>query len=87
MFVEALAVTDIKLGDMMKHWQLTNHKNFNIHRTWNTLTVNSIGCLFKGIGDIIKDPINTCHFIIKKQVPDNHFRDVTYKKNQMHSTH
>ena len=28
----------------------------------------------------MKDPINTCHFVTKEQVQDNHFRDVTHGK-------
>ena len=36
--------------------------------------------MFQGIGNWIKDPTNTCHFITKEQVLDNCFRDVTYGK-------
>ena len=43
------------------------------------MTANEIGCLFQGVGNQIKDPINTCHFITKEQVPADRFKDVTYK--------
>lgn len=80
MFVAAFTVMNIKSGDMMKHWQLINHTNPDIHRIWNTSTANKIGRLFQGVGNQIKDSTNTCHSIAKEQVPDNHFRDVTYVK-------
>ena len=66
MFAAALAIMDIELGNMMKHQQLTNQTDPDIHTTWNTLTANTIGCLFQGIGNQIKDPTNTCHFPRKK---------------------
>ena len=79
-FTAALAVMDIDSGKMLKHWQLTNHQDQDISRTWNTLTADKIGRLFQGVGVIIKNPSNTYHFIRKEQVPENRFRDVTYGK-------
>ena len=73
MFAATLEVMNIELGNMMKHWQLPNH-------TDPVMPANKIDRLFQGIGDQIKDPTNTCHFITKEQMPDNCFRDVTYGK-------
>ena len=66
MFVAALAVMDMELGDVTKHRQLTNHTDPAIHRTWNTLTANKIKRLCQGVGNQIKDPINTRHLITKE---------------------
>ena len=80
MFAAALALMDMESGNMMKHRQLTNHLDHAIHRTWNTLTANEVGCLLQGVGNRIPKPTNTCHFIRKDQVPSDRFKDVTYGK-------
>ena len=48
--------------------------------TWSTSLVNEFGRLFQGVGNQIKNPTNTCHFIRNDQVPTDLFKDVTYGK-------
>ena len=62
-FAAAMAVMDVDTGEMLKHRQLTNHNDPDISRTWNKSTGNEIGRLFQGVGNRIKDPLNTCHFV------------------------
>ena len=50
-FLAALVVMNIELGDSMKHIQLTNHQDSDINRAWNTPTANRLGRVFQGVGD------------------------------------
>ena len=79
-FGAALAVMDINSGKMLKHRQLIHNDNPIISETWSTSSANEFGRLFQGVGNRIKNPTNTCHFIAKGQVPPDRFKDVTYGK-------
>ena len=46
MFVVVLAVMNIELSDITKHWQLINNQDADINKTWNTLTAKELGRLF-----------------------------------------
>ena len=65
---------------MLKHRQLIHNNDPAISETWSTSSANEFGRLFQGVGNRIKDPTNTCHFIPKGKVPANRFKDVTYGK-------
>jgi hypothetical protein len=80
MFRAAFAVMELGSGKMLKHRQLINHEDANISATWSTSSANEFGRLFQGVGNRIKNPTNTCHFIRKEQVPKDRFKDVTYGK-------
>ena len=79
-FQAALAVMELKSGKMLKHRQLINYEDPEIGATWSTSSANEFGRLFQGVGNRIKNPTNTCHFIRKEQVPKDRFKDVMYGK-------
>ena len=64
-FGAALAVMDMNSGKMLKHRQLIHNDDPAISETWSTSSANEFGRLFQGVGNKIKDPTNTCHFIPK----------------------
>ena len=80
MFRAAFAVMELGSGKMLKHRQLINHEDLEISATWSTSLANEFGRLFQGVRKQMKSPTNTCHFIMKNQVPKDRFKDVTYGK-------
>ena len=51
-----------------------------IRERWTHSSTTEFERLFKGVGNRIKSPINTCFFIHKHHVPADRFKDVTYGK-------
>ena len=49
-------------------------------KNWSTSSANEFGKLANGVGEHIKNPINTIVFIRRNGIPHNRRKDVTYGK-------
>lgn len=75
-FINA-AVLHPETGKLMTYRQLMKHLLF--HNEWSTSSVNEFGRLAQGIGRRIIGT-NTIFFINKQDIPQDGFKDVTYRK-------
>jgi hypothetical protein len=73
---QAMAIMDEETGQLLNYRQLLCSAKYK--KQWSTSLANKFGRLANGIGNKIKNPTNTIQFIRKKDIPQDHRKDVTY---------
>ncbi len=73
---QAMVIMDEKTGQLLNYRQLLHGTKYK--KQWSTSSATKFGQLANGIGNRIKNPTNTIHFIHKKDIPQECRKDVTY---------
>ena len=73
---QAMAIMDDKTGQLLNYKKLLRSAKYK--KQWSISSANKFGPLANGVGNRIKNPTNTIQFKCKKDIPQDHRKDVTY---------
>ena len=71
-----MAVMDEETGQLLNYRQLLRSAKYK--KQLSISSANEFGWLANGVGNRIKNPTNTIQFKRKKDIPQDHRKDVTY---------